>query len=70
MPTKILSVTIDEELAQKLELISKNTNRKKSYFVNEALKAYFEEIEDFEIARSRKGGKSTPFETAKEKLDL
>ncbi len=70
MATKPLSITIDEELSDKLTKIAADTNRKKSYFVNKALKEYFEEIEDYELAFERSGGKSTPISKAKEALDL
>ncbi|MEE8591527.1 MAG: ribbon-helix-helix domain-containing protein [Spirochaetia bacterium] len=70
MATKPISITIDEVLAEKLSRISEDTHRKKSYFVNKALEEYFEEIEDFELAFMRKGGKSTPMSKAKEELGL
>jgi len=44
MPTKPMCITIDAELAAKLERIASETHRKKSYYVNQALKEYFEEI--------------------------
>ena len=48
MATKVLSTTIDEALAEKLDKLATETHRKKSYFVNQALKEYFDEIEDLE----------------------
>ena len=57
MATKPISITVDEELADKLNKIAADTNRKKSYFVNQALREYFEEIEDYELALARRGGK-------------
>ena len=70
MATKPISITIDEELAEKLEKIAADTHRKKSYYVNQALKEYFEEIEDYNVALQRKGGKAVPFDTAKEELGI
>ena len=70
MVTKPISITIDEELAEKLTKIAEGTHRKKSYFVNQALKEYFEEIEDYELALERMGGESTPISKGKEKLGL
>jgi len=70
MATKPISITIDEKLAEKLSRIAEDTHRKKSYFVNKALEEYFEEIEDFELALERKGGKSTPISKAKDELGL
>jgi predicted DNA-binding protein len=68
--TRPISITIDEELAEKLAKIAEDTHRKKSYFVNKALQEYFEEIEDLELALERRGGKSTPIDKAKEELGL
>ena len=70
MAAKPISVTIDEALVEKLTKIAEDTHREKSYFVNRALEEYFEEIEDFELALERKGGKSTPIHIAKKKLGL
>jgi predicted DNA-binding protein len=70
MATKAISITIDETLAEKLNRIAEDTHRKKSYFVNRALEEYFEELEDLELARERRGGKSTPISKAKEALGL
>lgn len=70
MAVKIVSATIEEELAKKLETLAKETHRKKSYFVNQALKEYFEALEDLEVALSRKGGKSTPLYRAKKELGI
>jgi predicted DNA-binding protein len=70
MATRPISITIDEELAEKLAKIAEDTHRKKSYFVNKALQEYFEEIEDLELALERRGGKSTPIDKAKEELGL
>ena len=70
MAKKILSITVDEVLVEKLNRIAAETHRKKSYFVNQALKEYFEEIEDYVIALQRKGGESVSLSKAKEELGL
>jgi len=70
MAVKIVSATIEEELVKKLETLAKETHRKKSYFVNQALREYFEALKDFEVALSRKGGKSTPLNRAKKELGI
>jgi len=70
MATKILSTTIDEALAEKLNKLAAETHRKKSYFVNQALKEYFEEIEDYELALQRKSGESVNLNQAKHELEL
>ena len=70
MAKKILSMTVDEVLVEKLNRIAAETHRKKSYFVNQALKEYFEEIEDYVLALQRKGGESVSLNKAKEELGL
>ncbi len=70
MATKPISITIDEVLAEKLSRIAEDTHRKKSYFVNQALEEYFEEIEDLELALERRGGPSTPIGETKKELGL
>ena len=70
MARKNLSATVDEDIAEKLEALSEETNRKKSYYVNQALREYFEALEDHEIAFSRKGGESVSLEDAKKALGL
>ena len=70
MATKPISITIDESLAVKLEYIAAETHRKKSYFVNQALKEYFEELEDFDLALGRKGGESVPLNKVREELGM
>ncbi len=68
MARKNLSATVDEDIAEKLETLSEETNRKKSYYVNQALREYFEALEDYETALSRRGGKTVPFKNAKTAL--
>ncbi len=70
MATKILSTTVDEEIIDKLNTLAKETHRKKSYYVNQALKEYFEEIKDYDIALSRKGGQSVTLKEAKKQLGI
>lgn len=70
MATKAVSATIDKDLAEKLEKLAEETNRKKSYFINAALKEYFEAIEDYEIALARKGGRSVSMVEAEEELGI
>jgi RHH-type rel operon transcriptional repressor/antitoxin RelB len=49
----MLSVRIPKDIEEKLEKIAKKTERSKSYFVNKALKQYFEDLEDYMEAHSR-----------------
>ena len=55
MAKKVLKITVDELLVEKLNRIATETHIKKSYFVNQALKEYFEEIDDYVLALQRKG---------------
>jgi len=70
MATTILSTTVDKKIANQLEKLAKETHRKKSYYVNQALKEYLEEIHDYDLALSRKGGKSIPLKKAKKELGI
>lgn len=70
MSTKNISATIDDDIAEKLDSLARQTNRKKSYYVNQALREYFEAIEDYEIALSRRGGPTVTFDEAKKTLGL
>ena len=46
--------------ADRLEHLASETSRKKSCFVNQALKEYFKALDDYEIALKRRGGAATP----------
>ena len=70
MATKTISATVDEDIVKKLDILAKETHRKKSYFVNQALLEYFEAIEDCEIALSRRGGVTVPLDEAKKELGI
>jgi predicted transcriptional regulator len=70
MATRVLSATIDEVLADRLESLAAETSRKKSWFVNQALKEYFDAIDDYETALERKGGASTTLANARKELGL
>jgi predicted transcriptional regulator len=70
MATRVLSATVDEALADRLEHLASETSRKKSYFVNLALKEYFMALDDYEIALKRKGGAATPIDRAMKELGL
>jgi len=64
----VVSASIDEKLAKRLDQVAAETQRKKSYFINQALKEYFEELGDYEVALSRRGGASTPVEAVEREL--
>lgn len=70
MATKVLSATVDENIARKLDNLARGTHRKRSYYVNQALTEYLEELEDKKTALSRRGGESIPLKQAKKELGL
>jgi predicted DNA-binding protein len=70
MAVKALSITVDEAIAEKLKRLSEETQRTRSYFVNQALREYFEELEDLELALQRRDGGSTPIGKVKKELGL
>ena len=70
MAKRVVSASIDEELAAQLDRVAADTNRKKSYFVNQALKEYFEAVGDHEIALARSGAASTRLDEAERDLGL
>lgn len=57
-------------LADRLVHLASETSRKKSYFVNQALKEYFMALDDYEIALKRRGGAATPIDRAMKELGL
>jgi RHH-type rel operon transcriptional repressor/antitoxin RelB len=51
--SKALSIRIPDDLASKLDEISKETERPKSFHVQKALEAYLSEVADLQIAIDR-----------------
>lgn len=49
----MLAVRLDKELDERLDRLSKETHRPKSYYVREAIMLYLDEKEDYETALSR-----------------
>jgi predicted transcriptional regulator len=70
MATRVLSATVDETLVERLESLAAETSRKKSWFVNQALKEYFDALDDYETALERKSGASTTLAKARKELGL
>ena len=50
---QMINVRIDEDLETRLNRLSKETGRTKSYYVKEALSRYIEEVEGIYLAESR-----------------
>jgi predicted transcriptional regulator len=70
MIKRVLSATVDETLAERLDHLAAETSRKKSWFVNQALKEYFDALDDYETALKRKGGSATTLANARHELGL
>jgi len=70
MAKKAVSLTLDNELVEKIEFLSRDTERPKSYFVNLALKEFFEEMEDADIALERKKEKRISLTEIKKRLKI
>jgi len=47
----MLSIRLDKELEKKLEIISKETKKPKSFFIKEALKEYLQKMENERIKK-------------------
>ena len=70
MAKRVLSATVDETLAERLDRLAAETSRKRSWFVNQALKEYFDALDDYEAALERKGGSATSLANARKELGL
>lgn len=55
-----ISVRIPDELASQLSEIAKETERPKSFHIQKALEAYFDDLADLQIAFDRLFDKSDP----------
>ena len=49
----MLSVRLDKELEERLDKLSLQTNRSKSFYVKEALESYLRDMDDYFEARDR-----------------
>jgi predicted transcriptional regulator len=70
MAKRVLSATVDETLAERLDRLAAETSRKRSWFVNQALKEYFDALDDYETALKRKGGSTTTLANARQGLGI
>lgn len=62
----MLSIRLPKKLEEELELISKRTERPKSYFIKKALEQYLEDLEDYEDCLIRDRQKNRIFLTTEE----
>ncbi len=71
--SKAVSVRIPDELADRLEIIVKETERSRSFIVQKALEVYLDDFADLQVAMDRLRDKSDKVVTAdelRESLDL
>ena len=53
----MLSVRLPKDMENRIDKLSKSTQRPKSFFIKEALKNYLEDLEDYYEVLSRKNSK-------------
>jgi len=54
----MLSVRLDKELEERLDKLSLQTNRSKSFYVKQALESYLRDMDDYFEARNRDQAKA------------
>jgi len=64
--SKVINFRIPEDLAKKLDIVSKETERNKSYIIRKALEYYLDEYVDYLIAINRLNDKSDKIISYKE----
>jgi len=62
----MLSIRLPKKLEEELELISRRTERSKSYFIRKALEKYLEDLKDYTIALDRLKDKKAEYLTPEE----
>jgi RHH-type transcriptional regulator, rel operon repressor / antitoxin RelB len=66
---KNISISLDEEIIEKIDDVCRVSERTKSWLVNKAVKNYLEEIGDWEIALQRSMDPGSKFITEEELRD-
>lgn len=64
--TKVLNVRVDNEIANRLELLAKKTHRPKSFYVRDMIVKYLEDYEDACLALDRLNEKNAKYLTMAE----
>ena len=64
--TEAVSLRLPEEIAERLDRLSKSIDRSKTYIVTKALAEYLEEYEDYLIALNRLNDKDDKIVSEKE----
>ena len=72
----MLAVRLDDETERRLNILSRETHRTKSFYVKQALLEYLDDLEDIYLAEKRlediRAGRASTigFEDVKKELDL
>ena len=53
MPKQNISATIDSRLLSRIDDLSEETERNRSWLIGKAIETYLEELEDLKVAKSR-----------------
>lgn len=53
MSQENVSITLDSDLLKRLEALSEETERNRSWLVRQAIQVYLEELEDLKVAKER-----------------
>jgi RHH-type transcriptional regulator, rel operon repressor / antitoxin RelB len=61
-----ISVRLPKEIVEKLDVITQETERPRSYIIQKALESYIEDFADLQIALDRLHDKTDPVISAKE----
>ena len=61
-----ISVRLPKALADHLDIITKETERSRSYIIQKALESYLEDYADLQVALDRLNDKTDPVISAKE----
>lgn len=62
----MLSIRLPKKLEEELDLISKRTERPKSYFIRKALEQYLEDLKDYMVALDRLNDQKAEYLTPEE----
>lgn len=53
MSKQTVAATLDRQLVARLDLVARETERKRSWIINKAVELYLEEMEDLDLAKQR-----------------
>jgi RHH-type transcriptional regulator, rel operon repressor / antitoxin RelB len=64
--TTAISVRLPKDLADRLDGVAKETERRRSYIIQKALKSYIDDYADLQVALDRLHDKTDPVVSGKE----